>query len=357
MEGEEGIGRAVTASEAEVLRVLFESTPGTDEDRIRRSGLPRTTFLGAKKRLYGRKLVRDAYVPNPPTFGISKATFVLAQPFTENFKMVLDSMTGNPGSVVVWSGRTTIFVVMIHRTRAEAHRVLDPLTDRMGRRALILEANLNLPTVPCYFDFEGIWNSILGKEGVIGYPRHIGGPMPWGLLARYPSDGEVEAAERLVRRPLSPEDSERPSHLMGPHTLSKTEGRLIQRGWVQWRVFPSISAFPSFSTKAVDDVVFMYGAFREGARAADLFHELVYDCHSFPFLYCTDGKSVLIASLSGDHTNQRNAQDHGNRQSVLTTLTRSLEGIEVTREPISSMTAQVNHRYDRLFSGDASRYA
>jgi len=136
---------------------------------------------------------------------------------------------------------------------------------------------------------------------------------------------------------------------MGPHTLSKTENRLIQRGWVQWRVFPSITAFPSCSTQAAGDVVFMHGAFREDARAANLFGELVQDCHAFPFLYCTDGQSVLIANLSADRTVPRDTGAPMNRQSVATTLVRSLEAIDVTREPLQSMTAQVNHRYDRLF--------
>jgi hypothetical protein len=349
MDREEGVGRTVTASEAEVLRVLFESATGSDEDRIRRSGLPRTTYLGAKKRLYERRLVKDAYLPNPLTFGFNMATFVLAQPFTEDFRMVMDTLCENQNTVLVWSGRTTIFGVMIHRTRADARRVLDPLTSRMEHRAITLEADLNLPTVPCYFDFEGVWNNMLGREGVVGYPRHLGGPVHWGLLGRRPTQSEVEAAGRLARRPVSPEDSGRAPHLMGPHTLTKSENRLIQRGWVQWRVFPSVSAFPSYSKQVVGDVVFMHGAFREGAKSADLFGELVQNCRTFPFLYCTDGKSVLIGSLSADRTSQRDQQAPGSRQPVASTLVRSLEAIDVTREPVMSLTAKVNHRYDRLF--------
>lgn len=336
--------RVVNDTEAQVLSELFESPTGTEADMIRRSGLPQSTYLAAKRRLYERGIVSDRYIPNPLLFGLHSATFLVANPFAESARAVGNWLKEHSATAVAWSGRSALFAVLLHRTRTDALRHVEALAERTGRRLSYVEADLELPTVPCYFDFEGTWKSLMGKGGLVRYPRALGGGLPWGL-GTHSNAAEGEALKSLVRRPWSREESGRPAHLMGPHTLPRSEMKLVQRGLVRWRVLPSFSTFPNQSNANVTDVVLVLGMFRKNCAPAELFSELTNYCCTFPFLYVTDGRKVLIGGLG---TGQRNASPRA-VQSIPETLERFLEEIEVFREPTMSIEMLVDHRYDRLF--------
>lgn len=346
-------GREVRGAEADVLRSLFRAHPGSEEERIRRSGLPRTTYLSAKKRLYARGVVRDAYLPNPLLFGRRVALFVLARPYAEDFASVADRLREARASVVVWVGRTAIFGIQLHRTEEDAGHAREELSHSLANRLFTLAADLSSAPVPCYFDFEGIWSSIMEREGLDGYPRPLGGPLPQGWFAPTPSHAETGLAARLVRRSLSSGDTERASHLMGPHTLPRSERRLIHRGLVQWRVLPSIAAFPAHSVRRVQDLVFVHGALKDGITAKELLGRLVYEGHVFPFLYVTDGVSILLSGLGTGHPqgSSGTASVQGHR-SVGGILEGGLSRIEVVRESLVSVTVTVDHRYDRISGED-----
>jgi hypothetical protein len=346
-EGEKG-GRDVSSTEAKVLSVLFEASPGTDSDRVRRSGLPRATYLYSRKNLYSRGIVEDRYIPNPVVFGYRAATFLLFRPYAEDFRHVLRSLIDDPGCVVAWSGSAVIFSVHLHRTPKKAQESLSQAIGGINNRLTSIRSDLTLPTVPCYFDFEGSWKRLNGSEGVVGYPRSLGAEQLWGI-GRRASASETEAALKLVRRTKSSAGSDRPAHLMGPHTLPRSERKLVDRGWVQWRVLPNMPSFPVNSGAGVSDMVLITGALLKGANPAELFGELSYHCRTFPFLFCTDGKVVLIGCLGTGRNAPPSGTEGRDRRPVMDTLTRHLESIEIYRENVTSLTVHVDHRYDRLF--------
>jgi hypothetical protein len=349
MAEEGGVGWEVTATEAKVLSILFEATPGSDAERIRRSGLPQSTYQQAKRRLYGRELIRDRYIPHPPVFGFHSATITLTRPFAEHFETTLSSLAENPRSVVVWAGQSIIFSILLHRNSTDAQRILPTVVRDRGPRSITMEANLDLPSVPCYFDFEGAWKNLAGIEGVNGYPRPLGGELS-RHQGGHPSVAQFEAAARLVSRPFSPGGEEKPAHLLGPHTLPRTEQQMVQKGWVQWRVLPTMPAFRAPSGARVTKVVFIQGALRQDASPSFLFRELVSQCRTFPFLFCTDGRKVLLASLGTDKPLIFPNQAAQQLPSVEGILKRSLEEIEVIAAPLHDLRVIVDQRYDRLFS-------
>ncbi len=341
--------RAANDSEVEVLRSLFQSFSGTEEERIRRSGLPRTTYLSAKRRIYDRGWVRDSYLPNPHLFGRPWASFLLAQPFADDFRTIATTLANDPGTVVAWLGRTTIFAVQFHGSRDLARRAIDPFRRRLAHRMIELTVELSPASVPCYFDFEGIWAHLSGRAGATGYPRPLAPPLPTGLLGGPPGQREQESAARLVRRTVFPEGTNRPSHLLGPHNLARSESRLIRKGLVQWRIFPVFPGFPYHSATRARDMLFVHGVPRGESVHSSLLPLLNFEGHSYPFLFVSSGKELLLAGLgSGSPSVSPGSPDGAARTSVGSILQGALQDIEVIREPLDSITVTVDHRYDRI---------
>jgi hypothetical protein len=347
MEVGSGTRRTVNPTEATVLSALFEARPGSDSERIRRSGVPQSTFLDARKRLYDRGWVRDSYIPDPSIFGFKVVSFLMARPFAEQLEDTVKRLAGNPSSVVVWSGDVSVFAVVFARSLAGAHQFKNSLPINRTNQLWTVDALLDSPTVPCYFDFEGVWKNLTGRPGVNGYPRSLGREASW-ITGKLRSSGDMAAAARLVRRPFLADANERPAHLMGPYNLPRSERKLVKRGWVQWRVLPAVPAFLAKYHDRLNDVVFVHGTFLPKVRSADLFGQLLFDCQTFPFLYATNGQEVFSVSLGTRIPSMLPRPVLGERRSVMGVLRGCLEGIEVVREPLPSVRVHVDHRYDRL---------
>jgi hypothetical protein len=352
MIGVEGLGRPVTKAEAQVLSVLFESSIGSEEGRIRRSGLSRTTFQVAKKRLYETRSVADRYLPNPAAFGFRAATFVLATPFAEHLPSASKILVEEPGSVVVWLGRQSVLGVLFQRNMEEAKGTLDRINAQTGGRFFAVCADTGLPTVPCYFDFEGAWKKLSGQPGVAGYPRPLGGPFASGIFGGGPRPADIDAARRLVHDAVFSEQSNNAPHLLGPHLLPMSQRKLLNRNLVQWRVFPAITSFPTFPETSLNEVIFVTGRFHRGAKAAEFFGRLAGECRVFPFLYCTDGDKVILAALGTGQAAQKKGPGVAGPPSTMSTIKAHIEGISIIRETASALFVQHDHRYDRLFHLD-----
>lgn len=351
----EGLGRAVTKAEARVLSVLFESSIGPEEGRIRRSELSRTTYQVAKKRLYEIGAVEDRYVPNPLAYGLEATTFVLAVPFAETLPSVSAALTKEPGSVVVWLGRQSVLGVMFHRTAEDADLALEGIREHAENRFVAIHATADSSQVISYFDFEGAWNKLSGQSRALGYPRPLGGRLGKGFFGGgMPGSSDVDATRTLIRGSADPNLPDRAPHLLGPHLLPRSQRKLLQRNWVLWRVFPVINNLPSLTGDNPTDVIFMTGRIREGKDPAGLFSRLAVDCRTFPFLYCSDRENLLLGALGMGMGVPRQSTGGESHRSIMGTVKEFLEGINIVRESARAIAVQLDHRYDRAL-GESSK--
>ncbi len=332
------------------MSVLFETDPGSDASRIRRSGLSRTTYQAARKRLYDRGLVSDCYLPHPPTFGFPMATLLLAVPYAENLSQTAQAIFEDPASVVVWSGRHIVLGVLLHRSAEASARSVEKTANHAGGSVFYITANIEQSTVPCYFDFEGAWKKLHHEQGLNGYPRPLGGPVSETFFGgRFrPSDGE--SAHQMICGSTPSSGAGDNPRIVAPHLLPRSQRKLLQRSWVQWRVFPSVTGLPALAGAGATDVIFVAGRTRSGTRSVDLFERLAGESHAYPFLYATDGEKLLLGALGAGEGARRTRPDGSRGRSVMDTVRGHLEGISVFREQLRALNVMRDHQYCRVIS-------
>jgi hypothetical protein len=74
--------RNLTENEAVVIKSLLAGSTESGEDRIRDSGLPRSTYRDAKRRIYASGILADRYVPSAVAVSSLRATFLVARPYS-----------------------------------------------------------------------------------------------------------------------------------------------------------------------------------------------------------------------------------------------------------------------------------
>lgn len=331
-----GSARTLTETEAKVLSVLLECGLDSEEAKIRQSGLPRTSYQDAKRRLYERGMVVDRYVPDPPRLGRPWATFSLRRPFAEDLESAGEKLTQDRSTVVAWRGQSSILSVQLRRTRPT------PSVGAPNEGSGSLVVDLAGPTVPCYFDFEGVWKSLFQAPLSTSYPRPLGGQGP----ARELSGGARAVVQSLLSRPFGGGAAERAAHLAGPQSLPRSQRRLLASNAVQWRTFPRVTEVPCPPGRTFEDVVLIQGALQEGHLPIEPFRAMVGECGVYPFLYVTEGRRVLLGCLGAGRPTE--SITSGGTRGVLPALKVSLTGITVTREPLATLKVLVDHRYDLL---------
>ena len=122
------------------------------------------------------------------------------------------------------------------------------------------------------------------------------------------------------------------------------------RGGVgEFRSFLNPAACSRWASNFPEALAFVRGVLVETATAPELFRLLVTDCRVNPFLFTTDGRSVLFACLS-NRVEDREEISVSQRIALLPTVQRFLRQIVVLREPLVDLDTLVDHRYDRPFS-------
>jgi hypothetical protein len=284
-------------------------------------------------------------------------TFVVARPFADRIDEFGRTVAQDPGNVVLWSGPQTAIAVTFHERREEAEALLRQIAShRLAAMPWSVSVRADAPTVPVYFDFEGLWCHLAGLEGTLAYPHGLGG----ALLGR--DGGEEEpvslsdhqrwAVGELLRRPFVATDQGRGGHLVGPFGLPFSQRKMLVKGWVTHRTLLDPARVPEHRGKSADQVVFLSGAPKNGARPESLFATLTRECRVYPFLFVVGEDRWLISALGGANPPPPDAQNP--RRPVLPTLREYLEGIEILQESASGFTALVDHRYDRLLLPGAS---
>lgn len=328
--------------------MLLGTGPEPERTRLERSGAPRSTYLTARRRAYDLGWVRDRFLPSPD-LGFRGAAFVLARPFLEHRQELEDRWKASKGAVVLWRWPEHLFAVFL-----EPEAPLDRLApsgrvpDDMGKVVVELACDLSRPRVPVYFDHEGAWSNFLDISRGRSYPRSLG----LGERRRTEvSDGLKRSVAQLLARPFrSPSSNETPfRRFLGTGGLPRSQRRLLEKGWAEWRVFPDLKAIPPFEGRRLRRFVFVKGELRPRTDMEDLYHGLSESCRIAPFLLAGDDHRVLLGMLgSGEAPSSTSRTGSRRVNPVAATLQAHLTGIETVSGSFDDLEVVLDHRYDRL---------
>lgn len=344
------MARGLTDAEARVVAVLLAARPDHERERLRLVTVPRSTYHAIRRRAYDEGWLRDRYVPHPVAFGRPLVTFLLLRPYADRFDELVTLVSSDPGAVVVWRGAQVVVGVVYHREPEEVGQLVHRIdTGHLAPTPSSITVRTEGPSIPVFFDFEGLWCHVAGLPGTLAYPHGLGGgmlseqdePVPTTL-----SPHQWWAASELVRRPFVAGEQGRGAHLVGPFGLPFSQRRLLQRGWVVHRTLLEPGRLPPYQGRAADQVVLVTGTPRKGARPEVLFSTLSRESRVYPFLFVTGSERWLFGAMGGSMPPP--AGPEVGRRPVLPTMREYLEGIEILQEPAGGFVSAVDHRYDRL---------
>jgi hypothetical protein len=325
-----------------VFRSMLAAAPQRESDLIRASGVPRRTYQEIRRRAFAEGWAQESYVPDGPHFGWPYVTFALVHPFLERLDDDRRRWADDPSLVLLWSSPESMFGVFF----TSAPRP----PEGSYRHQFVLTVDARAPTVPVYFDFEGCWARWTRQRGTLAYPQPLPGTSP-SKAPREPLRARPRGfadARELERRAAPPADGVRV--LRGEFSLPHRLRRVVRSGHLRYRVFPNLVRLPPYQEHALTRLALIHGRLLPDQRPEELFRALVSDAGVAPFLFVTDGRSVLLGALSSEVVVVE-------RRPVLETLRRFLGDIEVTREELRTLSVPVAHRYGRLFENGAGTHA
>jgi hypothetical protein len=253
----------------------------------------------------------------------------------------------------VWTGAQAVLAVLFH-ARAEdgpglAQRVASA---NLAPPPTVLSVRADGPTVPVYFDYEGLWCHVAGLPGTLAYPHGLGGE---GVEDESPAaltPHQSWALGELLQRPFVAAEQGRGGHLVGPLGLPFSQRRMLQRGWIVHRTLLDPAKLPPFRGRSADQLVFVTGVPKDGSRPELLFSTLTRESRVYPFLFVVAEGRWLLGAL-GSGTPAAGAEPP--RRSVLPTLREFLEGIEIQQAAAAEFSMTLDHRYDRLVPGPPAK--
>jgi hypothetical protein len=305
-----------------------------------------------RRRAYEELWLRDRYIPHPVPLGVPYVTFLVARPFADRFEEFTKTVALDVGNVVLWTGHQVLVAIFFHAKAADGRtwetRVAQ---EKFGTATTLITVRADGPTVPVYFDFEGLWCNLAGIPGTLAYPHGLGGalpgPEPEGEAPVLTSH-RAWAVEELLHRPFTGTEAGKGPHLVGPLGLPFAQRRMLARGWVDHRTLLDPAPLPAYQGKSPDEVVLITGVPRSGARPEELFASLTRECRVFPFLLVVGSTRWLLGALGASTPPPPDVSFP--RRPVLATLREYLEGIEIVQEAAAHFSPRVDHRYDRLLS-------
>jgi hypothetical protein len=340
--------RTLTDSEARTIAVLLAARPDRERERLRQAQIPRSTYHAVRRRAYEEGWLWDRYIPHPVPLGRPFVTFLLARPYADRAAEFSHAVAADEGAVVLWSGAQTSVAVFFHPRAGDGRKLSDRFVkERWIAPPLQVTVSTDAPTVPVYFDFEGLWCHLAGLDGTLAYPHGLGGVLP-GRSDEPPvplTSHQEWALGELLRRPFAGAAQGRGGHLVGPFGLPFSQRKMLLRGWISHRTLLEPGRLPPYQGKAADQVFLISGTPRPGARPEELFALLTRDCRVFPFLFVVGSDRWMLGALGGSSPPPVPQSD---RRAVLPTLRESLEGIEILQEAAVNFSGVVDHRYDRL---------
>lgn len=346
---------SLSETEARVGAQLLGAGLEAEEERIRATPFARSTYQEAKRRLYARGWLYDRYVPAPSVVGCRQVSFLLARPFAEKLGETARQFQQDPSVVHCWEAEEFLVAVLFHRAPSELRSLRSRLEQgEFGGEPFLLTVDPREPTVPVYFDWEGVWCRWTGSPGPVRFPR----PLPTYLArseSATPARPPPPALGPLLARPLEASDTTRALHLRGPATLPRSQRRLLLAGQAEWRVLPDLTRLPEYRGVRLSHLFLVRAQLRRGVRLLDLYRGLLQERGVHPFLLASDRDQVLLgtvqATLAGE---PRPEQAQAARDGLVQALATHLEGLQTTRLPAEQLRSPVDHRYDRLILQPAS---
>lgn len=329
--------------------LLGASVEESEADRIRRSGLPRSTYLEAKQRIYSGGLLADRYVPSPQAITLNRISFLLTRPFADKRSSVAQVLLSTPGSVLVWTGVHVQLGVVLHRTQKDLRdfeNTIAPLIDG-GSLIAHLRVNPSREEIPIYFDFEGLWSSFVGSPGVRKYPRgfpaaaQVGAP---GLDGPVPQNGPVAD---LLRDHVAIDEEGPSTNLLSPHSLPRSRRRVLEDGLVEWRTFLSTSRSLAFADVRLTDMILVVGKRIGHRNISRLLESLMSECGAFPFLLVGDEEQLFLGFMGAGLGSSR-ASSQRSGKAVAGTIAQFVSNMEVLRENLGEVSLQRDHQYEYL---------
>ncbi len=340
--------RALTDSEARVIAVLLAARPDRERERLHQVGVPRSTYHAVRRRAYEEGWLRDRYIPHPVRIGRPFVTFIVARPYADRFEEFAARVTGDVANVLLWTASQVALAVFLHSKPIEGGRLVDRIESaKLASKPLSITVRADGPTIPVYFDFEGLWCHLAGLAGTLAYPHGLGGALPGdeeGLPVAL-SAHQRWALSELLNRPFVAAEQGRGGHLVGPFGLPFSQRRMLARGWITHRTLLEPARLPPYQGRTGDQVVLLSGTPRSEARPEVLFSALTRESRVFPFLFVAGTDRWLLGALGGSSPT---VSDGDPRRPVLPTIREYLEGIEIAQEAASSFTAPRDHRYEQL---------
>jgi hypothetical protein len=345
--------RPLTDAEARVLSLMLGNAAPDERGRLRQSGLPRSTYHAARRRIYADGWLTDRYVPSPTLFGYPETTIVVGRPYADRPNALTEAWNHEDGNVLQWLSPQLALGVFFHRgpreRRAALARIADPA---LASGLVVLHPEVEANGVPVYFDLEGVWVHLSGAGAMQSYPKGLprlperlrteDGGARWGSRSRW-------AARELLQRPLLVETHGRPGHLIGPFGLPSAQRRLLEEGWLLHRVLAEPGRIPSYRGRVMDRTILLTGTRVPGRGPEALFQELTGAARVFPFLFAADEERVLLGLLGqrAPTSGEVDPADAG-RRPLMALLRESLREIQIVEEATDAIRAPVDHRFDRL---------
>ena len=340
----------LNGSEARVLQALLAAGPESERERLRRLGLPRSTFHVARRKIYGQRWARDLYVPDPRALGFPYATVALGQPHVENWTKLGESWASLGVAPVVWTSPSVTFAVAFHAD-AESARAAAQRLERSDAREVSVVSTLTDPLAfPVYFDYEAGWGKFADLPGVLGYPRPLAAPeRPFRSVGAPATSHERESMRALFAESAAANAEGRPHPNSSPLLFPRSIQRMLRDDRVQHRVVPDFARLPALRAGAIGQTVFFSGELAPGRNAPELLSALISDCQAYPFFFAHDRKRVIFLNLARVPGASAPADPLARpTRPVLAVLQEHLRRIGFVREWLDQLRAPVDHEYERL---------
>ena len=342
----------LNGSEARVLQALLAAGSESERERLRRLGLPRSTFHVARRKIYGQRWVRDVYVPDPRTLGFPYVTVALAQPHVEEWQRLGDAWSKIGTAPVVWSSPMATFAVGFHADAESARVAAQRLEKSDARDAFVVSTLADPAALPVYFDFEAGWGKYADLPGIYGYPRALGAvERPFRHAGAPASNHERESMRGLIAEASAANAEGRPHPNSSPLLFPRSVQRMLRDERVQHRVVPDFAKLPPLRSGQIGQVVYFHGELQNGRTAMELLSALTADCQVFPFFFAHDRRRVVFMTLArtpGSPPPTDGPTPVRATRPVLETLQEHLRRIAFVREWLDQMHAPVDHDYERL---------
>ena len=340
--------RSLLKAEALVGRSLLAHPDEPQSAQIRATRVPRRTFQSTRQRILGRGWVQQRLVPDPRELGRPIAVLGLVQPYVEAMPRVVDAWRRCPGMVCLWTSGETVFGLAFQPRPTSDREPPLPLVDsRSCRASYTLTVDLRERAIPVFFDFEGAWSRLAGLSRSAQYPRALAAARRPG-----PTDGAEEdaATARSISLTLAAAGGDGGASFGESFLASALQRRRLRRcianGWIARRAFLDATAVGDTIEGLAERVAFVHAQLRPGADGEAVLATLLNEARIAPFLYATDGRSILFAVLAAEAALPPTSNPP--RTSAFAVLQASTSEIVTIREPLRTLARVIDFRFDAL---------